>query len=154
MNCVRVEGARCRRRAWAARVTSQLPPLSQHLCGAASLHRHLATSPLLCAISIESDAFIELATCVKSTVSGLNGSIGLGPLPFCCLKLSLFLMGVGRNYITPRATIIKYSSCLVHTHTSDHTSTPVASTTHLPFLKSLTNKMNVCVSQCCHSHLA
>ena len=32
-----------------------------------------------------------------------------------------FRMGVGRNYRTPSATILTYSSSLVHIHTSDHT---------------------------------
>ena len=43
-------------------------------------------------------------------------------------KLTLFRMGVGRNYRTPPATIFTYSSRLVHIHTSDHTRTPVAIT--------------------------
>ena len=36
-----------------------------------------------------------------------------------------------------------YSSRLVHIHTSDHTRTTVTSTTHLTFLKNLTNNVNV-----------
>ena len=40
-------------------------------------------------------------------------------------------MAVGRNYRTPPATILTYSSRLVHIHTSNHTRTPVASTTLL-----------------------
>ena len=49
----------------------------------------------------------------------------------------LFPMGVGRNYRTPPATILTYSSCLVHIYTSDHTRTPVASTTHLDLSEEL-----------------
>ena len=52
----------------------------------------------------------------------------------------LFPMGVGRNYRTPPATILTYSSRVVHIHTSDHTRTSFASTTHLSFLKNLNNK--------------
>ena len=43
-------------------------------------------------------------------------------------------MRVGRNYRTPLATILTHSYRLVHIHTSDHTRTPVTSTTHLTFL--------------------
>ena len=50
----------------------------------------------------------------------------------------LFHMGVGKNYRTPPATILTYCSRLIHIHTSDHTRTPVASTTHLTFMKNLT----------------
>ena len=56
-------------------------------------------------------------------------------------------MGVGRNYRTLPATILTYFSRFVHIHTSDHTRTPVASTTQLTFLKNLTNKVNVCPSR-------
>ena len=55
-------------------------------------------------------------------------------------------MGVGRNHRTPPATIITYSFCLVHVHTSGHTSTPVTSTAHPTFLKNLTNKVRVGLS--------
>ena len=41
---------------------------------------------------------------------------------------------------------LTYSSRLVHIHTSDHSRTPVASTTHLTFLRNLTNKVSVCPS--------
>ena len=58
----------------------------------------------------------------------------------------IFPMEVGRNYRTPPATILIYSSRLVHIHTSDHTHTPVASTTHLTFLNWLSNKVNLCPS--------
>ena len=51
-------------------------------------------------------------------------------------------MGVGRNYKTLPAVILKYPSRLVHIHTSDHTRTPVVSTMHLTFLKNLTNRVN------------
>ena len=43
-------------------------------------------------------------------------------------------MEFGRNYRTPPATILTYVSRLVDIHISDHTRTPVASTTHLTFL--------------------
>ena len=54
----------------------------------------------------------------------------------------LFPMGVGKNYRTPPVTILTYSSRLVHIHSSDHTRTPVASTTHLTFLKTISCKKN------------
>ena len=53
--------------------------------------------------------------------------------------LTYFPMGLGRNYRTPPASILTYSSRLVHIHTSDHTCTPFAISTHLTFLKDLTN---------------
>ena len=58
-----------------------------------------------------------------------------------------FPMGVGRNHRTPPATTLTYSFCLVHVHTSGHTSTPVTSTTHPTFLKNLTNKVRVGLSR-------
>ena len=56
----------------------------------------------------------------------------------------LFPMGAGRK--TTERDLLRslhtYSFCLVLIHTSDHTRTPVARTTHLFFLKNLTNKVN------------
>ena len=59
----------------------------------------------------------------------------------------LFPIGVGRNHRTPPATILTYSFCLIHVHTSGHTSTPVTSTAHPTFLKNLTNKVRVGLSR-------
>ena len=47
----------------------------------------------------------------------------------------VFPMGVGRNYRKPHATILSYSSRLVHLHASaDHTRTSVARTTPMTFV--------------------
>ena len=57
-------------------------------------------------------------------------------------KLTPFFMGLGRNYRMPPATILTYSSLLVHIHIlSDPKRTPVASTTHLAFLKNLPDQV-------------
>ena len=53
----------------------------------------------------------------------------------------LFTIGVGRNYRMPPATILAYSSRLVHIDKSGYTRRLVASTTHLTFLKNLSNKV-------------
>ena len=54
------------------------------------------------------------------------------------LFIILLFRLLGRNYSTAPATILTYSSRLIHIHTTDYTRTLLVST-HLMFLKNLTN---------------
>ena len=89
---------------------------------------------------------------VKSIQQFECKSVRNAQIHFCIIYIhmyinSLFLIGQAVTTVRRPATILPYSSRIVHIHTSDHSRTPVASTTHLTFLQNLTNKVNVCPSR-------
>ena len=78
-----------------------------------------------------SDCLVGLVVANATAEQGVLGSIPGSDTVIGFYHQGFFSNRIYRNYRTPPATILTYSSRLVHIHTSDYTRTPFASTTHL-----------------------